>query len=131
MNEVAHGYRCFPLGYPTSMGPALVVMARPVTLRVDRPQGGLTRGGRSGRVASMKHRHDVSEAELTRALQRALLHAIEECGAERANRPPSLPIFGEPFRRCFAAGNAIQALVKVFRDKLEAALARRDVAGHA
>ena len=26
------------------MGPALVVMARPVTLRVDRPQGGLTRG---------------------------------------------------------------------------------------
>jgi hypothetical protein len=28
-------------------------------------------------------------------------------------------------------GTPIEALVKVFRDKLEAALARRDVAGHA
>ena len=88
------------------MGPALVVMARSVTLRVDRPQGGLTRGGRSGRVASMKHRHDVSEAELTRALQRALLHAIEECRGTRDIGRRLCRFFGEPFRRCFAAGNA-------------------------
>lgn len=105
---------------------------RPVTLRVDRPQGGLTRGGRSGRVASMKHRHDMSEAELTRALQRALLHAIEECSAERAI---SAAVFADslvsPFVAASPPGTPIEALVKVFCDKLEAALARRDVAGHA
>jgi hypothetical protein len=80
----------------------------------------------------MKHRHDVSEAELTRALQRALLHAIEECGAERAI---SAAVFADSLVSLFVAasppGTPIEALVKVFHDKLEAALARRDVAGHA
>jgi hypothetical protein len=74
----------------------------------------------------------VSQAELTEALQRAILHVIEELGGERAI---SANVFADSLVGLFLAasppGTPVEAMVKVFRDKLEAALARADVAGHA
>ena len=89
---------------------------------------------RSGRDVSMRDRH-VTETEMTRALQRALLHATDEVVGDK--RAISADVYCDCLVGLFLAASPqpetpeeIEQFVALFRDKLTAALARRGVVGH-